>query len=56
MATSSGESLEKLEDMIVRAAETTAGHVRAAKEAIGAVIFRLLRQREVHNEQRYGSD
>ena len=39
MATSSGESLEKLEDMIVRAAETTAGHVRAAKEAIGAVIF-----------------
>jgi len=39
MATSSGDSLEKLEDMIVRAAETTAGHVRAAKEAIGAVIF-----------------
>jgi MoxR-like ATPase len=39
MATSSGESLEKLEDMIVRAAETTAMHLRAAKEAIGAVIF-----------------
>jgi MoxR-like ATPase len=39
MATSSGDSLEKLEDMIVRAAETTAMHVRAAKEAIGAVIF-----------------
>src|SRR5215467_3142431 len=39
MATSSGDSLEKLEDMIVRAAETTAKHVRAAKEAIGAVIF-----------------
>src|SRR5581483_905014 len=39
MATPSGESLEKLEDMIVRAAETTAGHLRAAKEAIGAVIF-----------------
>ena len=39
MATSSGDSLEKLEDMIVRAAETTATHVRAAKEAIGAVIF-----------------
>jgi len=39
MATSSGESLEKLEDMIVRAAETTAAHVRAAKDAIGAVIF-----------------
>ena len=39
MATSSGDSLEKLEDMIVRAAETTAKHVAAAKEAIGAVIF-----------------
>ena len=39
MATSAGESLEKLEDMIVRAAETTAAHVRAAKEAIGTVIF-----------------
>src|SRR6266853_756330 len=39
MATSSGDSLEKLEDMIVRAAETTDKHVSAAKEAIGAVIF-----------------
>ena len=39
MASASGESLEKLEDMIVRAAESTATHVRAAKEAIGAVIF-----------------
>ena len=39
MATSTGESLEKLEDMIVRAAETTAAHVRAAKDAIGGVIF-----------------
>jgi MoxR-like ATPase len=39
MVTSAGESLEKLEDMIVRAAETTAAHVRAAKDAIGAVIF-----------------
>src|SRR6202790_318923 len=39
MATSAGESLEKLEDMIVRAAETTAAQVRAAKEGIGAVIF-----------------
>src|SRR5258706_4515798 len=39
MATSSGDSLEKLEDMIVRAAETTAKHVSAAKDAIGAVIF-----------------
>lgn len=36
---SSGESLEKLEDMIVRAAETTAGHVRAARTAVGTVIF-----------------
>jgi MoxR-like ATPase len=39
MATSTGESLEKLEDMIVRAAETTAANMRAAKEAIGNVIF-----------------
>jgi len=36
---SGGESLEKLEDMIVRSAETTAAHVRTAKEAIGTVIF-----------------
>jgi MoxR-like ATPase len=33
------DGLEKLEDMIVRAAESTAAHVRAAKAAIGAVIF-----------------
>jgi MoxR-like ATPase len=39
MATSSGDSLEKLEDIIVRAAETAATHVRAARDAIGAVIF-----------------
>ena len=39
MAKACGESLEKLEDMIVRAAESTAAHVRAAKAAIGAVIF-----------------
>ena len=39
MAKASGESLEKLEDMIVRAAESTAAHVRAAKDAIGAVIL-----------------
>jgi MoxR-like ATPase len=39
MAAIGGESLEKLEDMIVRTAEATAGHVRAAKEAIGTVIF-----------------
>src|SRR4051795_1088488 len=34
-----GEVLEKLDDMIVRQAETTAAHVSAAKTAIGAVIF-----------------
>src|ERR1700690_303540 len=34
-----GESLEKMEDVIVRTAETAGAHVRAAKEAIGAVIF-----------------
>src|SRR6266849_10066842 len=39
MAVAGGENLEKLEDMIVRAAESTATHVRAAKAAIGAVIF-----------------
>jgi MoxR-like ATPase len=39
MVTSAGDSLEKLEDMIVRAAETTAAHIRAAKDAIGGVIF-----------------
>src|SRR3974390_1075843 len=38
-ASASGESLEKLEDMIVRAAESTSAHLRAAKAAIGAVIF-----------------
>ena len=35
MAVASGEGLEKLEDMIVRAAESTAVHIRAAKTAIG---------------------
>ena len=39
MASAGGESIEKLEDMIVRAAETTAAHVRAARDAIGTVIF-----------------
>ena len=39
MASTSGETLEKLEDMIVRAAEMTAAHVQAAKAAIGSVIF-----------------
>jgi len=39
MPVAGGEGLEKLEDMIVRAAETTAAHVHAAKAAIGTVIF-----------------
>jgi MoxR-like ATPase len=39
MPSASGEGLEKIEDMIVRAAETAAAHVRAAKAAIGTVIF-----------------
>jgi MoxR-like ATPase len=39
MAVAGGEGLEKLEDMIVRSAEATASHVRAAKAAIGNVIF-----------------
>jgi MoxR-like ATPase len=34
-----GEGLEKLEDMIVRAAEASADHVRTAKAAIATVIF-----------------
>src|SRR5256886_9176960 len=33
------EGLEKFEDMVVRAAEATSAHARAAKAAIGAVIF-----------------
>jgi MoxR-like ATPase len=39
MAVASGEGLDTIEDMIVRAAESTAAHVRAAKAAIGTVIF-----------------
>ncbi len=39
MPVAGGDGLEKLEDMIVRAAESTADHVRAAKAAIGTVIF-----------------
>src|SRR6266566_1963743 len=39
MPNAGGEGLEKLEDMIVRAAESSADHVRAAKAAIGTVIF-----------------
>src|SRR4029077_10942801 len=39
MAVAGGEGVEKLEDMIVRAAETTSQHVAAAKAAVGTVIF-----------------
>jgi MoxR-like ATPase len=39
MAAVTGEGIETLEDMIVRAAESTAAHIAAAKSAIGAVIF-----------------
>ena len=39
MPAAGGEGLEKLEDMIVRAAKSTGDHVRAAKAAIGTVIF-----------------
>ena len=39
MAVASGDGIEKLEDMIVRSAETTAAHLAAAKSGIGAVIF-----------------
>ena len=39
MAVANEEGAEKLEDMIVRAAESSAVHIRAARTAIGAVIF-----------------
>src|ERR1700734_2918750 len=39
MPLAGGDGLEKLEDMIVRTAESTAAHVTAAKAAIGTVIF-----------------
>src|SRR5712672_953293 len=39
MAVAGNESPEKLEDMIVRMAESTAVHAQAARTAIGAVIF-----------------
>jgi MoxR-like ATPase len=39
MAVASNDGVEKLEDAIVRAAEATAASVRAAKSAIGTVIF-----------------
>jgi MoxR-like ATPase len=39
MALPNEEGAEKLEDMIIRAAESSAAHIRAARSAIGAVIF-----------------
>src|SRR5215211_496572 len=39
MAVPGGEGLEKFEDIVVRAAETTAVHARSARTAIGSVIF-----------------
>ncbi len=39
MAVTSSDNLEQLHDMIVRAAETTAVHVRSAKAGVNAVIF-----------------
>ena len=39
MAVTSGEGLEKIEDVIVRNAESTGEHVRAAKAAgVGQVV------------------
>jgi len=39
MAMTGGDGVEKLEDMIVRSAETTSAHIAAAKAAVGNVIF-----------------
>ena len=39
MSLAGEEGAEKLEDMIIRAAETSAAHIRAARAAIGSVIF-----------------
>jgi MoxR-like ATPase len=39
MSVAGSDGVEKLEDMIVRAAEATAGSIAAAKAAIGNVIF-----------------
>jgi MoxR-like ATPase len=39
MGAASGDNLDQLQDMIVRAAETTAVHVRSAKAAVSVVIF-----------------
>ncbi|GIK80140.1 MAG: MoxR family ATPase [Pseudorhodoplanes sp.] len=39
MVKATGEGIETIEDMIVRAAESTAAHVRSARAAVGTVIF-----------------
>jgi MoxR-like ATPase len=39
MALPNEEGAEKLEDMMIRAAESSAAHIRAARSAIGSVIF-----------------
>jgi MoxR-like ATPase len=39
MGLASEEGAEKLEDMIIRTAEASAAHIRAARNAIGTVIF-----------------
>ncbi len=39
MAVATGENIEKLDEMIVRNAEATAAHVRAARDGITKVIF-----------------
>ena len=39
MAAATGENIEKLDEMIVRNAEATAAHVRAARDGIMKVIF-----------------
>ena len=39
MGVAIGDNMEQLHDLIVRAAETTAVHVRSAKAAVSAVIF-----------------
>ncbi len=55
MAVAGGDGVEKLEDMIVRAAETTATHIAAAKAAIGNVIFgqeQVVEQRADHRALR----
>ena len=46
------DSVEKLEDAIVRSAEQVSGQIRAAKEAISTVIFG--QERVVDGQQMFG--